>query len=136
MKMAGAMTAGILLLAGLSGCGYTTGSSLSEEYQSIHVSPFQNASKEYDLQAPLTTAVTRKFIADTRLRVVSREEADLLAILAVYTGHLCGRFFRRESCVGPGLLCRGADERRPCLDAAVGLRADDRRRYSLGELLL
>jgi len=60
------------------GCGYTTKSSLDEKYQSIYVSAFQNLSRQYDLQAPLTNALTRKFITDGRLRVVSQDEADLV----------------------------------------------------------
>jgi len=62
----------------LAGCGYTTQSSLDPMYQSISVSPFFNESAEYDLQAPLANALTRKFITDTRLQVVTPEEADLL----------------------------------------------------------
>ncbi len=61
-----------------SGCGYTTRSSLDEKYQTIFVSAFQNLSREYDLQAPLTNAVIRKFINDGRLRVVPPDEADLM----------------------------------------------------------
>jgi len=47
-------------------------------YQSIAVSPFYDQTPEYDLQAPLTNALTRKFLTDTRLKVVPPEEADLL----------------------------------------------------------
>jgi len=61
----------------LSACGYSTDSTLDEKYQTIYVSAFQNQSKEYDLQAPLTNAVIRKFVTDGRLRVVGREAADL-----------------------------------------------------------
>ncbi len=60
------------------GCGYTTQSSLDEKYQTIFVSAVYDKSKEYDLQAPLTNALTRKFLTDGRLRVVSEDEADLL----------------------------------------------------------
>jgi len=60
------------------GCGYTTRSSLDPKYRTIHVAPFQNRSKEYGLQAPLTNAVIRKFMADGRLDVVPREGADVL----------------------------------------------------------
>lgn len=62
----------------LVGCGYTTQSSLDPQYQTIAVSPFFDKSKEYDLQAPLTNAITRKFINDTRLDVVAQDQADLL----------------------------------------------------------
>lgn len=70
-------SAGLLCLV-LQGCGYSTHSSLDPKYQTIHISPFYDESKEYDLQAPLTNAVTRKFITDSRLQVVPREQADLL----------------------------------------------------------
>ena len=67
----------VVLLAG-SGCGYSTRSSLDEKYQTIFVPAFQNMSREYDLQAPLTNAVIRKFMNDSRLQVVDRAEADLV----------------------------------------------------------
>ena len=111
MKIAGVMIAGVFLLAGFSGCGYTTGSSLPEAYQSIYVSPFQNASKEYDLQAPLTTAVTRKFIADTRLRVVPREEADLLLEGAITGYNLRGLTYDDEDNVTQFLMVISAATR-------------------------
>ncbi len=66
------------LVLAAAGCGYTTRSSLDPKYQTISVSAFQNYSKEYGLQAPLTEAVIRKFVADGRLEVVSRARADLL----------------------------------------------------------
>lgn len=61
-----------------AGCGYTTQSSLAPEYQTIAVSPFYDETREYDLQAPLTNAITRKFINDSRLDVVHPDKADLL----------------------------------------------------------
>ncbi|MBX7258987.1 MAG: DUF799 domain-containing protein [Candidatus Hydrogenedentes bacterium] len=70
--------AGLALLAGLSGCGYSTESSLDPQYQSIFVPAFKNMSREYDLQAPLTNAVIRKFIADGRLHVTDEQDADLI----------------------------------------------------------
>ena len=77
-------SAAILLCAGLlaatlvPGCGYTTQSTLDAKYQSIAVPAFYDQSREYDLQAPLTNAVIRKFITDGRLRVVERDSADLI----------------------------------------------------------
>lgn len=77
--LAGCRALGALALAALVlGCGYTTKSSLGEEYQTIAVYAFQNLSKEYDLQAPLTNAIIRKFVTDARLDVVDAERADLL----------------------------------------------------------
>lgn len=65
-------------VAGLAGCAYNTETSLDPKYSTIYVSPFFDDSKEYDLQAPLTNAVTRKFINDSRLKVVPKDQADLV----------------------------------------------------------
>jgi hypothetical protein len=72
------MVIGTGLLALVSGCGYTTQSSLPEEYQTVFVSAFQNTSKEYDLQAPLTNALRRKFLTGGRLQPVDHKGADLI----------------------------------------------------------
>lgn len=78
MKPAAHITLAAALAALLAGCAYTTQSSLAPQYQTIAVDAFQNRSPEYDLQAPLTNAVIRKFLSDGRLTVVNREKADLL----------------------------------------------------------
>jgi hypothetical protein len=75
-----------VLAAITAGCGYSTTSSLDEQYQTIAVTAFQNYSREYDLQAPLTNAVIRKFITDGRLHVVEPDRADLL-LEGVITGY-------------------------------------------------
>ena len=61
----------------MQGCGYTTASTLSQRYRTIHIPAARNSTREYDLQAPLTNALIRKFTVDTRLRVVDGERADL-----------------------------------------------------------
>jgi hypothetical protein len=68
----------VLLGGSLPGCGYSTESSLDPQYQTIFVEAFYDQSKQYDLQAPLTNAIIRKFITDTRLEVVQKDQADLL----------------------------------------------------------
>lgn len=68
----------VLLVGSLVGCGYTTQSSLDPKYQTIFVPAFQNQSREYDLQAPLTNAVRRHFLTDGRLQVVNQKDADLV----------------------------------------------------------
>lgn len=68
----------ILLSLTVLGCAYTTKLSLDPKYQTVAVTGFYNKSSEYDLQAPLTNALIRKFITDGRLKVVKPEEADLL----------------------------------------------------------
>lgn len=73
------------------GCGYSMKSSLDPKYQTIYVEPFKNASREYDFQAPLTNAVTRKFINDGRLRVVQKDMADLVVSGTIIEYELKGR---------------------------------------------
>lgn len=68
----------IALLLVAAGCGYSTKSSLDPKYQTIAINAFQNQSKYYDLQAALSNALIRKFIADGRLKVVNADQADLL----------------------------------------------------------
>ena len=86
------------------GCGYSTGSTLDDQYQTIFVSAFQNQSREYDLQAPLTNAVTRKFITDTRLKVVDPADADLLLEGIILDYSLRGLTFDQDDEVSQYLL--------------------------------
>ena len=72
------IVASICIALALAGCGYSTKSSLDPKYRTISVSAFYDKSREYDLQAPLTNAVIRKFIADGRLNVAPPGQADLL----------------------------------------------------------
>lgn len=87
-----------------AGCGYTTQSSLPPEYQTIAVSPFYDESREYDLQAPLTNAVTRKFINDSRLDVVHPDQADLLLEGVILDYQLKGLTYDQEDRVTQYLL--------------------------------
>jgi hypothetical protein len=50
---------------------------LSPTYQRIYIPAARNSTKEYDLQAPLTNALRRKFTVDGTLRVVDEDKADL-----------------------------------------------------------
>ena len=78
----------VLVLPLAAGCGYTTGSTLDERYRTVHVAPFRNESAQFDLQAPLSNAVTRKFLNDTRLRVTGPEAADLMVEGTILEYHL------------------------------------------------
>jgi hypothetical protein len=77
-------------------CGYSMTSSLDPKYQTIHVAAFQNRSREYDLQAPLTNAVIRKFLNDGRLRVVGPGEADLVVTGTILGYRLAGLTFDQD----------------------------------------
>lgn len=94
----------VCALAVLGGCGYTSESTLPSQYRSIAVKPFVDKSREYDLQAPLTNAVTRKFINDGRLRVTHEEEADLLLEGAIIDYRLKGLTFDQDDDVTQFLL--------------------------------
>lgn len=96
----------LCLIAGTlnSGCAYTTQSSLAPEYQTIAVSPFYDQSREYDLQAPLTNAITRKFINDSRLHVVHPDKADLLLEGVILDYQLKGLTFDQDDRVTQYLL--------------------------------
>ncbi|MBN2309065.1 MAG: LptE family protein [Candidatus Hydrogenedentes bacterium] len=111
----------VVLVVVATGCGYSTGSSLDEKYQTVFVSAFQNASREYDLQAPLTNAVIRKFMADGRLKVVDYEGADLVVEGAVTDYDLRGLTYDADDRVTQYL----------CVVTA-GVRVTDRR---TGEVL-
>jgi hypothetical protein len=99
-----ALGAALLLLVTAAGCGYSTRSSLDQQYQTIAVPAFQNFSKEYDLQAPLTNAVIRKFNADGRLQVTDAEHADLLLEGAVIDYRLRGLTYDQDDEVTQFLL--------------------------------
>ena len=75
------------------GCGYTTGSLLPSELETIYVEPFRNkiplteelSSEQYryrtyraQLEVDVTQAVIERFIIDGNLKVVKREDADLI----------------------------------------------------------
>lgn len=97
MRRAAWVVGGMLLAAaGVAGCGYTMSSTLDPQYQTIFVSAFENQSKEYDLQAPLTNAVIRKFLNDGRLRVVGPSEADLVVTGTILDYGLHGLTFDRN----------------------------------------
>ncbi|HPO16687.1 MAG TPA: LptE family protein [Candidatus Hydrogenedentes bacterium] len=68
----------VLVATLFTGCGYRMKSELDPKYQTIAISAFYDETREYDLQAPLTNALVRKFINDGRLRVVPPDDADLL----------------------------------------------------------
>jgi hypothetical protein len=77
---------------GLAGCGYTTRSLITQDYQTIYVRPFVNkisitgdtsVARQYKTYYPLlendiTRRVIDQFILDGNLRIVKEEDADLI----------------------------------------------------------
>ncbi len=58
----------------LAGCGYKTGSLVSEQYQTIACPVFDNATRRPDLEWALTRAVVEELQSRTHLRVVNRSD--------------------------------------------------------------
>lgn len=104
--------------AWLAGCGYTTRTGLDSQYRSVYVAPFENRSRAYGVQAPLTNAVRRKFVADGRLRVVDRHQADLVLEGIILSYNLRGLTFDQDDEVTQFLTIITAGAR--LSDAATG----------------
>ena len=86
----------ILLILGLAGCGYTTGSLLPKNYRKIAVQPFRNKINNIDentqegvyvplLETNVRTAIIDRFLFDGNLRIADPDKADL-----VLSGDLIG----------------------------------------------
>ncbi len=111
MKPLGALAVAVIIAALTGGCGYTTRSALDPGFRTIHVKPFQNRSQEYDFQAPLTNAVTRKFLHDGRLRVVNEDRADLVLEGVILDYQLRGLTFDQDDNVSQFILVVAAAAR-------------------------
>lgn len=65
----------------LSGCGYHlvgTGNTLPPHIKTIFIPVFENTSSQPEIHRELTSAVLQSFISDGRLKVVKKNEADLV----------------------------------------------------------
>ena len=85
-------TIGCLLVAGLTGCGYTTRSMLYGKYNSIYVAPFLNkvditqeaySANKYRIYRPMletdiTKKVINKYLFDGNLKPAKENQADLV----------------------------------------------------------
>jgi len=71
------------------GCGYRlvgTGSALPPNIKTIHIPVFKNTSSQPEIHRQLTSFVLQSFISDGRLKIVNKDEADLIldATLSYY----------------------------------------------------
>jgi outer membrane lipopolysaccharide assembly protein LptE/RlpB len=74
----------VLALPGLSGCGYHTlgaATHLPPGVKTLAVPVFANQTVVNGLEAPMTDAVIREFLARTRLRVIPEDSPDADAVL-------------------------------------------------------
>ncbi len=100
----------------LGGCGYTAASRIPDAYNTIYVPPFRMDPLEtetfkadpqftsqamdqriwfaYDVQAAMTDALRRKFIADGRLQVRNRAEESDLTLEGAFTQYALDPFTR------------------------------------------
>ena len=72
-----------------SGCGYHlvgTGNALPTHIKTIHIPVFENTSSQPEIHRQLTSFVLQSFISDGRLKIVNKDEADLIvdATLSYY----------------------------------------------------
>ena len=72
-----------------SGCGYHlvgTGKALPSHIKTIHIPVFENISSQPEIHRQLTSFVLQSFISDGRLKIVNKDEADLIvdATLSYY----------------------------------------------------
>ena len=72
-----------------SGCGYRlvgTGNALPPHIKTIHIPVFENTSSQPEIHRQLTSFVLQSFISDGRLKIVNKDEADLIvdATLSYY----------------------------------------------------
>ena len=81
----------VLAIYGLffSGCGYHlvgTGNALPTHIKTIHIPVFENTSSQPEIHRQLTSFVLQSFISDGRLKIVNKDEADLIvdATLSYY----------------------------------------------------
>ena len=125
-----------LLVATITGCGYSTRSSITKLYRAIHVRPFVNkiditsdtsVARRYKTYYPLlendiTRKVIDQFILDGDLRLVKEEEADL-----VLEGELID--YRRDALRYSGTDDRDVEEYR--ISLVVNLKFYDPRKKTL-----
>ena len=92
MKKALLLVTLFTLLAGVSGCGYTTRSAIRSNFATVHVAPFVNvvdvtqeayAANKYRIYRPtietdLSNAVVNKFLSDGNLKPAREGSADLV----------------------------------------------------------
>ena len=71
--------AGVLLALLLGGCSYSPNPALFPTHlRTIAVPVFQNRTTQPALEEEVTTAIVNRFIRDSKLRVVSEDQADLV----------------------------------------------------------
>jgi outer membrane lipopolysaccharide assembly protein LptE/RlpB len=75
----------LLVVALLSGCGYTLQGTLPSHIQTVAVPIFRNLTPEPAIEGFITRAVVEAFANNGRLKVVSRAEAD-----AILEGEIVG----------------------------------------------
>ena len=64
-----------------SGCGYRlvgTGNALLTHIKTIHIPVFENTSSQPEIHRQLTSFVLQSFISDGRLKIVKKDDADLI----------------------------------------------------------
>ena len=66
----------ILLVAAMTGCGYSTTSRTAKDIRSINVPFFDNKTSEPNLELKVTDSIIENLIKDNTLKVVPENQAD------------------------------------------------------------
>ena len=82
------MLAFVLILLGMGGCGYTTGSILPGNYKTLYVEPFKNSVNYLTegsrtsyiplMESKVRSAIIDRFMFDGHLRIAKSDVADLV----------------------------------------------------------
>ncbi len=78
MKHTLAALLSLLLLAGLSGCGYSSSAVFQDDVKTVYVDMFESRTFRRDLEFMLTEAVKKRIATDTPYRVAAKEKADTI----------------------------------------------------------
>jgi hypothetical protein len=68
----------LVLLALITGCGYTTKSLISRNINSVYIPIFGNSTFRSGLEFDLTTALKDEIMSKTKLRIVRKDNADTI----------------------------------------------------------
>jgi hypothetical protein len=68
----------LILLALITGCGYTTKSLISRNINSVYIPIFGNFTFRSGLEFDLTTALKDEILSKTKLRIVRKDNADTI----------------------------------------------------------
>lgn len=77
----------LLLLLGISACGYSFRSPVPPHLETVYVPTFENETREFQLTQQATERIINQFLNESRLRLASGEEDADLVVLGTITDY-------------------------------------------------